>query len=282
MKRIRLFLLILFVGYISLQATVCSDRYFIEKHINLAICKNHGRGIEEAALYYRGVTKALNDYIALRIERGELQDKKFEVYMLDPILTRPHISLTQGKKGYYIQTGEAHTLHELMCMIDEFTQPDFTAIDLGVFSYKEDEYDRETRQLERVSKRIFGKQLPQEDTDLIKNKDYIINEQNKLKIIYNNDKIKCFIAGKEIQTNLKGLPWVIQDRYILQECGVFKVYQDSDLIKTFRYQKADEWECEYMEGTEVYNKWANFSMYGHDQYSYSYNKNRFYYIGSKD
>jgi len=280
MKRIGLFLLFC-IGCICLQATVCSDRYFNEKHLNLAICKNHGRGLEEAALYYKGVAKALNDYIALRIERGELQDKKFEIYMLDPILTRPHIFLTQSKKGYYIMTGRSHTLNELLCMVDEFSRSDFTAIDVIVDSSDEKEYNRQEKQLERLVKRLFEKQLSQTDIDFIKNKEYIIHQQNKLRLVYNNDKVKCFIDDKEIQTELKGLPWVVQDRYILQECGVFKVYQDSEIIKTFRYQNADEWECEYMDGTEVFSKWINFRMYGYNQYSYSYHKNRFYYTGDK-
>jgi len=198
-----------------LKATDCSDRYFNEKYINLAICKNHGRGIEEASLYYKGVTKALNDYIALRIERGELQDKKFEVYMLDPILTRPHIFLTQSKKGYHIMTGRAHDLDELMSMVDEFSKPDFTAIDVIVDSYDEKEYNRQVKQMERLEERLFEKPLSKTATDFIKNKEYIIHQQNKLKLVYVDDKVKCFIDDKEIQTELKGLPWVVQDRYIL-------------------------------------------------------------------
>ncbi|MBB4034664.1 hypothetical protein GGR21_000551 [Dysgonomonas hofstadii] len=277
----RLLLLMFCTVYTSLQATECADRFFIEKHVNLAICKNHARGLEEAALYYSGVAKALDDYIALRIERGELQDKKFEIYMLDPILTRPHIFLTQSKKGYHIMTGRAHTLDELLCMVDEFSKLDFTAIDVIVDSYDEKEYDRQEQQLDKLEKRLFGKQLPQTDIELIKNKEYITHQQNKLKLVYKNDKVKCLIDEVEIQTELKGLPWNIQDRYIFQECGVFKVYQDSALIKTFRYQGNDEWECEYMDYAEVFNKWVNFRLYGYNQYSYSYDKNRFYYTGDK-
>lgn len=273
-------LLFFTISCVVAQATVCSDRFFLERHVNLAICKNHGRGLEEASLYYKGVTKALNDYIELRIKRGELQDKKFEIYMLDPILTRPHFSLTQSSKGYYIQTGRALSLDELISLVDEFTQPGFTAIDMGLWEYKdEQDYDRQTKRLERLEERLLNKNLPQEDISIIKNTTYIIHQQNDLKITYINDKVRCFIQDEEIKVDLKGIPWVINDRYILQESYVFKVYEGSALIKTFRYSD-EEWDSEYMEA-EVYSKWVNFGLYGNPQYSYSYDKNRFYYTGNE-
>lgn len=279
MNRLKeIFVLLFFtLNCVVVQATVCADKFFLEQHVNLAICKNHGRGLEKASLYYKGVTKALSDYIGLRIKRGELQDKKFEIYMLDPILTRPHFSLTQSSKGYYIQTGRALSLDELISLVDEFTQPGFTAIDMGLWEYKdEQDYDRQTRRLERLEERLFNKDLSQDDIGIIKNTEYIISQQNGLKITYINDKVRCFIQGNEIEAELTGLPFVINDRYILQESGVFKVYEGSVLIKTFRYSD-DEWDSEHMEA-EVYNKWVNF---GNPQYSYSYDKNRFYYTGTK-
>ncbi len=278
--RVKLTILFFCIGsYASLEATECSDRYFLEKHLNLAICKNHGQGLEEAALYYEGVAKALNDYIALRIERGELEDKKFEIWMLDPILTQPHISLTQSKKGYYISTGRAHSLHELMCMIDEFTSPGFISMHFGIWDYEDERgYDRKTRQMERIEERLFSKELLQPDLDIIKNKEYITYQQNKLKLVYLNDTVRCFIANKEIPSKLKGLPWNIRDRYILQECGVLKVYQESVLIKTFRQKDIEEWDCEYMYEVQVFDKWVNFDAYNNLEYSYSYDKNRFYIV----
>jgi len=277
-----LLLLILCIGHVYSEATVCADRFFFEQHVILGICKNHGRGLGKAALYYEGVAKALNDYIALRIERGELKDKKFDIYMLDPILTRPHIELVQNKKTYFIRSGEALSLQELMCLIDEFTQPDFTALDLGLWEYEnETDYDRKSRQLERVKRRIFGKQLLEEDINTIRNREYVFHQQGKLKMIYQNDKVKYFIDNKEIEIDPIGLPSLVGDRYIFQECGVFKVYQDTTLVKTFRHSDEDEWDCEYI-GADVYNKWVNFDTYGEYMYSYSYDKNRFYRIERKD
>lgn len=268
---------VLCISLISSHATVCADRFFIEQHVTLGICKNHARGLAEAALYYKGVAKALNDYVAIRIERGEFKNKRFDIYMLDPCLTRPHCELVQNAKTYFIRTGETKSLMELMCLIDEFTQPGFTAIDLGLMEYSGDEeYDRKLRQLERFEKRVFSKVLLQADMDTIRNRPYLTFQKDKLKLVFQNDKVKCFIGDTEIPHNLIGTPWVIRDRYIFQECGVFKVYQDAALIKTFRYQKKDAWDCEYMGYTEVYNRWVNFDEYGEVIFSYSYDKNRFY------
>jgi len=282
-KRLTLFS-ILCICSITLHPTVCADKFFFEKHIILGVCKNHARGLSEATVYYKGVAKALNDYIALRIERGELKNKRFEVYMLDPILTRRHISLTQNQRAYFISTGEALGLNELMRLIDEFSQPGFTAIDLGIWKYEDEaDYDRQNRQLDRVEKRLFGKKLLAEDTDFIKNKEYVIFDHNKLRIIYKNDEVKYFIEDNAIQIKPIGWPWIIRDRYIFQECGVLKVYEDTTLVKTFRYRDADGWECDYMDG-EVYDKWINFNCNrgGYEGYSYSYDKNRFYYVGRED
>ncbi len=275
-KKKQLFiLLILCMSYISLQGTNCCDRFFIEQHVALAICNNYDRGAEKKALYYKGVTKALNDYIALRIKRGELENKRFDIYMLDPILTCQHYSLTQSSKAYYIQTGRHLNLEELMCMVDEFTKPDFTAIDIGLWEYKdENSYNKQLKRLERIEETLLNKRLPKADTDTIRNKEYVTHHHNKLKIVYKDDKVRCFIHDKEIENKMKGLPWIIKDRYIFQEDGVFKVYQDSLLIKTFRYK---EEYSEYMDAC-VFTKWVNFIENRYSEYSYSYDKNKFYHI----
>lgn len=275
MKKVILTLL-LFLYCLLGHATVCADMYFIEKHISICVCKNHGRGLDNINLYYKGVAKALNKYIALRIERGELKNKRFDIYMFDPIITRPHISLTQGSKGYYILTGEAKSLNELIRLIDEFAQPNFKGLDIGLWDHED--YEENERLLKRIEKRILNKEIPQNDLELILDKNqFILWKKNDMKVVFHQDKVKCFIDNKEINHSLLGYPQVIQDRYILQNKDGFTIYQDTILIKIFKYKSDDWWDSnEYLQ-SEIYAKWANFSS-NDITYSYSYDQNRFYAI----
>lgn len=262
------------INFLPIHATVCADQFFVEKHVVLGVCKNHARGLSQAEVYYKGVAKVLNDYIKLRIERGDLKNKRFDIYMLDPVLTRPHYEMVQNSTTYFIRSGQDLSLKELMSLIDEFTQIGFTAIDIGVWGTNEKEYDAQTRQIERFEKRIFNKNLPQADIDTVLNNEYIIFEKNKLKMIYKNDIVQTFIDGESITIDMTGWPNVIRDRYIFQGLGFFKIYQDTTLIKTFKFQVKDWYDCEYMDA-RVFSKWINYSMCGIPLYSYSYDRNRF-------
>lgn len=271
--------LFLFITCIQLKASVGIDKFFIEPNAIIAVSKNYARGLEEAGLYYRGVTKALSDYIAIRIERGELKNKPFEIYLNDAIISCPHFSLTQNPRAYFIQTGRVLSLNELMCLVDEFTKPGFTAIDLWVCG-GDDKIEEET--FNRIEKRLLSKQLPKADIDAIKSKEHTIFELNELTLRYKNDSVICYINDIEVKHKLAGLPIAINDRYILQECGVFRVYQHSELIKTFKYKNEDLWYCDYMHA-EVFSKWINFTGDGsYVGYSYSYDKNRFYLIENNE
>lgn len=268
-------LLLFFVITTTAHATNCSDRFYFEKYVMLGVCKNYGRGMDEAELYYKGVLKAVNDYIALRVERCELENKPFDIYMLDPILTRPHYELTQNKQSYFIRAGRTLSLDELLKMIDEFTQPRFTAIDVGIWD--SENYEKQERTVSAIENILFDKELPETDMVLIKSTEYTIFEKNKLKMTYHNDSVKCFINDKEIAHKLRTWPWVIRDRYIFQEGNMLKIYEDTDLVKTFKNNDVDEWDCESLE-VSVFDKWVNFEGYGRMQLSYSYDKNRFYVI----
>lgn len=289
MKRL---IVIFFVLAICAQAkaTYCADRYFSAQYVKLCICKNHGRGLDAEQLYYKGAVKALNDYIVQKIERGELEDKEFNIYMYDPILTRPHYTLTQSPKSYYIQTGRALTLKELIAVVDEFSQPNFTAVDVGVWGpsentskYNKQEleelYEKQEKTLMRLEDRIFEREIS--DANTISDKEYLLWQQNNMKIIFCNDSVKCFLHDKEVKHSLMGYPHVMKDRYILQNGKTFQVYQDSTLIKIFKYSDEDIYNTYYMD-VEIYEQWANFIQYAKPQYSYSYNKNRFYEIEEQD
>lgn len=280
MRRL-VFILCLLVSSLLGNATNCGEQYFIGSRVSIGICKNYSRGLDAVSLYYKGVVKALDDYIALRVERGELKDKKFDIYMSDPILTRPHYALSQSKKAYYIMTGNALGLDELICLVDEFAKPNFAPIDLNVWDVYGEEAQEGIERMDRWYKKLLKKELPKTDIDNILEKEYILWQQNEMKVIFNNDKVKCFLGDQEIKHSLMGYPLVIGDRYFLQNANTFEVYEDSRLIKTFRYNTEENYDCHYMQA-EVYDKWINIELYYNIKYSYSYDKNRFYLLESEN
>ena len=74
MKTFLGFLLFLVLS-VNSGATESNPHYFIEKHIKLNLCQYQVR--ESLVLLYSTRVEAINEYMAVKIERGELDDKKF-------------------------------------------------------------------------------------------------------------------------------------------------------------------------------------------------------------
>ena len=273
--------LLLLIPVGNINATNCSYQLFIEKHVNLDLCQNYGRN-KTLFLLYKARTKALSDYVATKIEQGNLTDKKFEIQIYDPILSQPHVQLSQSKKAYYvIVCGKYPNLEELMMIVDRFTDPDFSYLEIS-YQNSDNEKDRE-KEYKRFE-HFFNRQLSEEDKQLKLKHTHIVWQSGLLSMHYQDDKLSYILANKTLPLMVKGLPAVIRDRYIIPTAiddnyyiDYFFVYQDSVQIKKLKLPKILEEED--AQGY-VYDKWVNFG-YSSDRYlyySYSYDKNRFYYF----
>ena len=272
MKRISTLLLTIFFVLFA-KATNCADFYYIEGDVAIGVCKNYGRGIERVDLYYKGVAKALNDYLQLRQERGELERKKVHIYIYDPILTSPWSHFSQSPEDYYISLYGDKTLEELMICVDQFSQEGFVSKSSHEGQRSEDDFEAA---YERREQELHNIKLPPEDIQAIKNKEYILRNNDGMKVTYQHDKIHCYMEGKEIATQLFAYPWKIRDRYIVQNTYQMDVYTlDGNLIKSYKYSDEDSFFDNNFVAVEVYDKWINFNSYGYTL-SYSYDKNRFY------
>lgn len=272
---ILLFLLLL-LNVTPARATVCSYQYYIEKHVNLCICRNHGRFSTFDLLYNEGMAKALSDYIAARIERGELENKKFEIALYDPILSHPHIVLTQGKNGYHIIAGEHLRLNHLMQLADEFSKPGFKILDLDAGGLYSDENEKQYNRIIKQIDEILDRE-PSDEMKEILAQTYTLWEQGALKIEYTEGKLRYNLHGKHLHEPVEGgMPATIGNRYILQLPEHFVVYEDSVFSKKVKVDKDGFWDMDLQ--VEVANKWINYLYYDNYEYSYSYDKNRFYKI----
>ena len=272
-----LFPLLLLVSAGNVKASNCSYQLFIEKHANLNLCQNYMRD-NSLSLLYKARTKALSDYIALKIEHGKLKDKKFEIEIYDPILSHPHVQLSQSKTAYYVLTGGKYiNLEELMVIVDRFTDQKFSYIEINHLNFdSKNDKEKEEKRLDRFYKR----QLSEDDKQL--KFEYTMWQSGLLSIHYQSDKLSYVLANKILPIKVKTKPAVIRNRYIIPTAlegnysiDYFFVYQDSVQIKKFKlFEMLDE------ESTKgyVYDKWVNIGYSNRYFYSYSYDENKFYYF----
>ncbi|NDV65841.1 hypothetical protein [Bacteroides sp. 224] len=270
----RLLLLLFFLTSARfVQATDCSYHYFIEKHVNLSVCRNHGRFSTFDILYYKGAAKSLSDYIAIRIKQGELENKNFEIELYDPILSQPQLLLTQGKKGYHIMAQHLR-IEQLMQLADEFSKPEFKILNLNVANLYGEENEKQYNRIISQMENILDRELSTDMKNVL-TKTHTLWEQGALKIQYAKGELYYELHGKRLNEQVNGgMPGVIQNRYILQLPKHFVVYEDSLLCKKIEIDNSDIWYGDM--SVEVTGKWINFLYWDEYRYSYSYDKNRFY------
>ena len=149
MKTFLGFLLFLVLS-VNSGATESNPHYFIEKHINLNLCQYHVR--ESLDLLYATRVEAINEYIAVKIERGELDDKKFEISMDDPDLSLRYMEMINSPKAYYVTVGNIHLdLERLKRIVDACCNPSFKYIEARS-DENTDARDYMDKQLKRYAK----------------------------------------------------------------------------------------------------------------------------------
>jgi len=106
-------------------ATECVDKTFKEEYVNIYLCQNYSNYNETRTLLFKARTKILNDYIGEKIKSGQLQNKKIEIQIYDPVLTYNHLNISQGKNGYFVTYSGFATIQQLKIFIDYFADPNW-------------------------------------------------------------------------------------------------------------------------------------------------------------
>jgi hypothetical protein len=260
-------LLILFFTLFSqsVNATECLEKTFKEEHLNIYLCQNYSNYNETRTLLFKARAQILNDYIAEKIQSGQLQNKKIEIQLYDPLLTYNHLNISQGKNGYFVTYSGFASIQQLKTFIDYFADPNWKPFFTSDF--------------QKVSGETISKQIEQffhdNKTSKIEASQLNVWSLDHLKLDYVNDTLQYFAHASELQiAATSSLPIKINDRYLLFQNDSIFVLQGQEIIQTLRIDKPITEDYDIY----VYAKWVNICNGGQDNwvYSYSYEKNKFH------
>ena len=260
-------LLILFFTLFSqtIKATECVEKTFKEEHLNIYLCQNYSNYNETRTLLFKARAQILNDYIAEKIQAGQLQNKKIEIQLYDPLLTYNHLNISQGKNGYFVTYSGFASIQQLKTFIDYFADPNWAPFFTSDF--------------QKVSSETISKQITQffldNKTSKIEASQLNVWSLDHLKLAYVNDTLQYFAHASELPIAASSsLPIKINDRYLLFQNDSIFVLQGQEIIQTLRIDKPITEDYDIY----VYAKWVNICNGGQDNwvYSYSYEKNKFH------
>jgi hypothetical protein len=262
----RTFLIVLFSLFSQqINATECVDKTFKEEHLNLYLCQNYSNYNETRTLLFQARTKILNDYIGEKIKSGQLQNKKIEIQLYDPVLTYNHLNVSQGKNGYFVSYSGFATIQQLKIFIDYFAdsnwKPFFTS-------------DYQKVRSEIISKQIDDFFLDNKTSEVTLTQLNVWTLEN-LKLDYLNDTLKYFVNSIQLDiAATSSLPIKINDRFLLFQANSIYVLQGQEIIKIFKIDNPITEDYDIYK----YEKWVNICNGGKDNwvYSYSYDNNKFH------
>jgi len=259
--------LILFFSLFSLtiKATECVDKTFKEEYLNIYLCQNHSNYNETRTLLFKARAKILNEYIGEKIKSGQLQNKKIEIQLYDPVLTYNHLNISQGKNGYFVTYSGFATIQQLKIFIDYFTDPNWKPFFTS---------DYQKVSSETISKQI-NKFFQDNKTSEIPLTRLNVWTLDNLKLDYLNDTLKYFVNSIELDiAATSSLPIEINDRFLLFQSDSIFVLQGQEIIKRHKIENPITEDYDIY----AYDKWVNICNGGKDNwvYSYSYDKNKFH------
>ena len=270
------------------KATGCDYVIFQEEKINLALCQQWYNTLKTRELLFKAKTIVLNGYITEKIAKGELEDKKFEISVIDELNHRPQLILTQGRNGYFVTVAGFPSFQQLKVIVDYFSKPDWEPFLAGDYNF---ELQRD-EDPEISRRKIYNFYQQNVSTDSIRYNPVTVWEKDGISLQFMDGELRYVINDTPLSFKVNShLPVNIRDRYLIFQrskipsysvLGVYMgfkikdsifVIQDMKTIKTIELTNYPKEDC-YV---EVHSKWVNM---GYDRriwiYSYSYEKNRFY------
>lgn len=268
LKRFSLLIIILFT-HTLVQATVCIDKTFSHKNINLYLCQNHSNYNETRTLLFKARAQVLNQFIEDLITEKKLDQKKFEIQIWDGAIGYEHIMVSQSRNGYFVSCSGFPSFKELAKIINYFTQEEWTS-----FVYKADQVEDPERTCELFKKLL--NQYPLPDLSKYISSKITLWQIDNLSLTYSKDSISYYDNNHALKYRPNSnLPIKIRDRYLFFQCDCFFVYQNGRELLKFKIRPIGT--CEDYSLLKAHSTWVNIGFQADDiLYSYSYDQNRFY------
>jgi hypothetical protein len=257
----------------STETVGLSYRY---KHLDFAVVYNDGthRNGHKLDWYYRGMSEQLHQYIEMKINRGELENKKFSIsFWLFPvaIYDRCPIELTQNKYLYDIYIVESElNLEKMVQMINYFASEKWESFVCV-----------EPKKYQTVANKTLFKRMDnavgKPDMSFFNNKKTTVFQLKNLQVFYENDSLSLSIdgypIGVDINFNTASIPpQMIGSYYLVASDDSLYIYDNTNLINQHK-RPIQEYGHSLM---VVYATWMNYYQDGYCPLSYSLEENRFY------
>lgn len=258
-------LLLLLSFCLKTRATECVDETFKEEYVNLYLCQNYSNYSETRTLLFKARAKILNDYIGEKIKLGELQNKKLEIQLYDPLLTYTQLAISRGKNAYFVTYSGFASLQELKTFVDYFASKNWKPFFTN--SYQEEDYEISSSQIDN----FFLKNK----TSPITYAPLTVWSLDNLRLDYINDTLKYYVDLIQLDIKaISSLPTKIKDRFLLFQADAIFVLQGQEITVRFKAEESTGEDYDIY----TYNKWVNICKGGKDNwiYTYSYDANQFY------
>ena len=274
MKYLYSVLFILCFSFNSL-ATERVYNHYLHSNLNFSFCYNVTSYDPVEFLYYRGLSKVLNEYIIDKAQQKNLNSNKFEIQAGCTIFGgHPSIEISRNRNGNFIFIHGDTNLSQLVRIIDYFFSNDWAS-----FCYDNDQVNPQSA-LKSFNK-ILDDRVRESDLGFFQNKKIIVWELSDLKIIYENDKM--YYQFKDTRLNYKlyyPLPVKLGNRYFFVENDIIQVFEAGKIILEESIPDLDD-AMPYRYSMKAYKKWCNFYYEDKPVLSYSYAENRFYVISKE-
>ena len=265
-----------------LSAGFSCPLYFDEPHVTIQATQAQGGiFVPMDSLPIKGLAVLLEQYVAARIDRGELPSTvHFEILgttgywaWLAPVPT----CLTRSQSSYSIYT-EDLSLRNLVRLVEFSASERWRS-----FCYDRGDPSKTPGlipRLEQTLERILDEAVGEPDLSFFAGRRAVVYRVGELAVIYQDGRLFYELAGKELGVPPEGfLPVQVGDRYILQSRHAAVVFEAGAVIARHPLPGGEEEvECDstYSRLARAYPKWANVTCGPKAVLSYSAERNRFY------
>ena len=271
MKYLYSVLFILFFSFNS-HATERGHNHYLYSNLNFSFFYNITSFDPIEYIYYKGLSKVLNDYIIEKNQKKGTPDNRFEIRAGCTLFGgHPSIEISRNRNGNFIFIHGDTNLSQLVKIIDYFSSNAWAS-----FCYDSDQVSPQVAL--KTFNRIIDERVGKVNLDFFHNQKIIVWALSDLKIIYEDDKM--YYQFEDTRLNYKlyyPLPVKLGNNYFFVKNNLIQVFEKEKLLLEENIPGFDD-TMPYRYSMKAYKEWVNLYYEGKPVLSYSSAKNIFYRI----